>query len=346
MACIAEAQSIAASLSNYQATLKLAAVAGVSAKSFSGVAFHPETRTLYVVDNDNAVVYELSTSGALLRSIATSGFLDPEGIAYQADDYFLVAEEGLANIVRIRIPRTGSGPIAKSTGSAFNLAPNQANSGIEGVSYCPAKNTVYAVKETDPPRFYRIALDGAGNPNASFPNEPFNIEGKSGDAADIYALNDGNFILVNQEQNRLEGLGPQGQALSSLPLGMSKPEGIAMDTATGTIYVVGEPLELHVFKRTDTRLRNAGFGNGSASFSVLPGGMAGGARAIRFSLPNRTLVHIDFSAPDGTWTPLYDGTMDKGLHEIDLDRRGPMAGIGFYRLSAGAFHRTRAIVSR
>jgi uncharacterized protein YjiK len=147
--------------------------------------------------------------------------------------------------------------VARSSGTALNIAPNQANSGIEGVAYRASDKTAFAVKELDPPRFYRIALDAAGNPTASFPNEPFDIESKAGDAADVLALNDGNFILVNQEQDKLEGFGPQGQPLSSLPLGMSKPEGIAVDTATGTIYVVGEPLEFRVFRKSNTRIRKA-----------------------------------------------------------------------------------------
>lgn len=39
-AMAARAQSLAASLSGYAATLKVSSVAGVSAKSFSGVALH------------------------------------------------------------------------------------------------------------------------------------------------------------------------------------------------------------------------------------------------------------------------------------------------------------------
>lgn len=253
-AVAARAQSPAASLSGYKPVLKISAVAGVSAKSFSGAAFHPGTKTIYVVDNDNASIYELSPAGILLRTLTTSGFTDPEGIAWQGDDYFLISEEGLANVVRIKLPRTGTGPVAKSSGLALNLGANMANSGIEGVGYRAVDKTAFAVKEIDPPRMYRIAMDASGNPTAAAPGEPFDIGGKSGDAADILVLEDGNFILVNQEQNKLEGLGPQGQALSSLALGMSKPEGVALDASTGILYVVGEPLEFQVFKPAGTSL--------------------------------------------------------------------------------------------
>ena len=314
------AQSIAASLSGYGASLRISSVAGVSAKSFSGAAFHPDTRTLYVIDNDNAVIYELSTAGVLLRSIATSGFQDPEGIVYQSNDYFLISEEGLGNIVRIRLPRTGNGPVPKSGGVTLNLAQNLANSGIEGVGYRSSDNTAYAVNETAPSRLYRITLDADGAPNASFPDDPFDIGSKSGDAADIYASNDGDFILVNQEQNKLEGYGTKGQALSSLSLGMAKPEGIAVDTSTGTIYVVGEPQELCVFRKANTGARNARPEDNPFHCSLIPGGPAGAGPTLSYFLPQETGIRIETASIDGTWFLAFAGRMPQGSHAFEINQ--------------------------
>jgi uncharacterized protein YjiK len=250
----AQKASLAASLGDYGPGLKSATVAGLSVKSFSGVAFHPETGNLYVVDNDNATVYELSVTGLLLRAVSTTGFADPEGISYQGGDYFLIAEEGPANIVRVALPRTGSGPVARAGAVSLNLGPDMANFGIEGVSYRHADQTAYAVKEISPSRLYRITCDSGGIPKAVAPDQPFSLGALDGDAADVWALDDGNFILVNQEQNRLVGFDSTGKVLSSLALGMSKPEGIAIDTRDGTIYIVGEPMELTVWKPQSTRI--------------------------------------------------------------------------------------------
>jgi uncharacterized protein YjiK len=269
-----EAQSLAASLGQYESALHIASVAGISAKSFSGAALHPETGKILVVDNDNANLYELSKAGLLQRTITTSGFLDPEAISHQGQDYFLVAEEGLANIVRVQVPRTGTGPIAHASGSVLNLGANMGNSGIEGVAYCAAKKTAYAVKETDPARLYRISLDAEGKPLAAFPNEPFSLEKKSGDAADLYALGDGNFIVVNHEDHRLEGYDSTGKILSTLDVDMDKPEGLAIDLTDGTLYVVGEPLEFRVFKRKATPLI-AGKPGRKPSLRSRPCGLAG-----------------------------------------------------------------------
>jgi uncharacterized protein YjiK len=250
----AQTSSIAATLGQYAASLPVLSVAGVTAQSFSGVAYQPETKSLYVVDNDNNSIYVLNTAGVLQRTITSQGFADLEGIVYQGQDFFLVSEEGLANVVRVSLPRTGTGPVEHSAGVVLNLGANMSNSGIEGVGYNVAKKMAYAVKEISPTRLYRITVDSAGKPLAAFPDEPFSLTGKTGDAADIYALNDGNFLVVNQEENKLEGYDASGKFISSLALGLNKPEGLAVDTTDGTLYVVGEAHEFRVFKKPVTNL--------------------------------------------------------------------------------------------
>ncbi|MGD9200709.1 MAG: SdiA-regulated domain-containing protein [Chitinispirillia bacterium] len=241
------AQSIASSLAGYQKKLGLS-VSGVSGSNFSGVAFFPHSRTLYVVDDANETVYELSTAGNLIRSISLSGFNDTEGIAYQMGNYFFIAEERLANIVRVELPLTGSGPVDRDKGVIFSISENWSNQGLEGVTYNLASSTVYAVKEINPTTLYRIKLDNDGNPTEFFKNDPFNLENTDGDAAGIYALSDGTFLIVNQMQNKLTGYSKTGKKLSELWLMMNKPEGITVDERNGTLYVVGERRELYVFE--------------------------------------------------------------------------------------------------
>jgi uncharacterized protein YjiK len=338
------AQSLAARLSDYQAALRVTSVAGVTAKSFSGVAFHPGTRTLYVVDNDNANVYELDTTGVLRRTLATSGITDPEGIAYQSDDNFLISEEGLANVLRLKLPRTGTGPVARASGAMLNLGPNMANSGIEGVAYRAVDRTAFAVKEIDPPRMYRIALDSSGVPTTAFPGEPFDIGSKTGDVADIAALEDGNFILVDQEQDRLEGYDSKGKSLATLTLGMSKPEGIALDAATGTIYVVGEPAEFAVFRPKPGT--GASHSHREADFTVTspPAGTeAGPGRFIRLSLRQDAFVRVSILAANGIWMDVRQGRLGAGSHDIGLGTLS--AGVTLCRIIAGPRERIIKVLS-
>lgn len=289
---VAQAQSLAASLAEYENVIKVASVSGSSGTSFSGVAYQAETKTLYVVDDAAGAVYELTPAGTLLRTVTLAGFDDLEGIAYQGDDFFLFCEEGLGNVVRVKLPRAGNGPVTKASGTVLNLAPNLANSGLEGVAYRVSTRTAYAVKETGPARIWRVTVDAGGNPLAHYPDDPFSLAQKSGDAADLFALEDGNFLVVNQELGRLEGYSAQGALLSSLPLGMEKPEGIAVDASTGTLYVVGEPREFFVFRRTGTAVWDLR-GRGAYGGAVLRGpGSLGPAftalgQAVRLGRPGR-----------------------------------------------------------
>jgi uncharacterized protein YjiK len=167
--------------------------------------------------------------------------------------------------------------VEHSSGVVLNLGANMSNSGIEGVGYNVAKKMAYAVKEISPTRFYRITVDDSGKPTAAFPDEPFSLTGKTGDAADIYALNDGNFIVVNQEEDKLEGYDAGGKLISSLTLGLNKPEGLAIDTIDGTLYVVGEGHEFRVFKKAVSNIRE----QASPRHSSLPPFYTGSRRVSR-----------------------------------------------------------------
>ena len=335
----ANAQSIAAALSSYQKTLSVTSVSGVNASSFSGVALQLPDRKLFVVDNDNANIYELTVTGTVVRTIATQGVTDLEGIGHFRDNTFLLAEEGGSRILRVDIPATGSGPLNFSSAPSITLGSGWANTGIEGVSYCSANNTVYAVKEISPPRLFRITLDSSGGFVSSFANDPFNIEDHEGDAADIFALNDGNLIIVNEVRNRLEGYGPTGTLLSTLSLEMRKPEGIAIDTADGTIYMVGEPREFCVFTRS-TENHTLEYGtNPGFSFSMASTGLNHRPIAVRVTLPRRISVTIDCVLLDGSHYRAFESVMEAGCHTLHpLIRRLP-SGITLFRCSAGSFRR-------
>lgn len=219
----------------------------------------------------------------------------------------------------------------------LNLGPDMGNSGIEGVAYRAADRTAFAVKETSPSRMYRIVLDSAGNPAQSFPDQPFDIGNKSGDAADLAALDDGNFILVNQEQDRLEGFDPQGKPLSNVTLGMSKPEGIAYDAATGTIYVVGEPREFAVFRPGPGVVGLARATAGSLAMSVGRGG-AGTGPVLNLLLERSGFVTVSLSTLDGGRMGVFQGRLGPGPHALSLGRL-PM-GFGICRVLAGSESRS------
>jgi uncharacterized protein YjiK len=336
-AAVVNALSIAASLSDYKATLKITAISGITGTNLSGVTFHPGSKTLYAVDNGTSEIFELTSAGDLLRKISTAGFQDIEGIAHQTGQYFYIAEEGTSSIVRISIPASGTGPVSRSNGTVLTLAGNWANNGLEGVSYCPSNKTVYAVKERVPPRLYRIALDSPGNPVSAFANDPFNIENKSGDAADILALADGNFLIVDQEENKLVGYSASGQILSELSLKeMTQPEGVAFDTSNGTIYIAGEPRQLFVFRNTTAPVQTSHSDKLLIDFRLNRCGKSG-IGICRLSLPFAVPVSIAFLTIQGKLIKAYDKTAHSGMNTFVVDLNTHVSGVVLCRLNAGLF---------
>jgi uncharacterized protein YjiK len=330
-----QAVSIASSLPGYAAALKVTSISGLSAApQISGVAYHPGSKMLYVVDNGNDMIYELDTAGKVLRSISTSGFNDIEGISYQADRYFYIAEEGTSSVVRISIPAAGTGPVAKSSGRSLVIGTGWGNNGLEGVSYCPSNKTVYGVKERLPPQIHRVTLDSAGNPVAAFANDPFNIEAKSGDAADIASLSDGTFLIVDQEENKLVGYNAQGKVLSELSLqAMTQPEGVAVDEANGTIYVAGEPRQLFVFRQT-TATSTAGKSTTALAAARVRFEKKG---TIRFFLSTPCAMHLvmDFLTIQGKRLLTTERTLASGDDSFAVVLNTHGAGMVICRLKAG-----------
>ncbi len=240
------AKSPAESLAIYEKIYKTT-ISDIPVKNISGITFHPVSKTLYVIDNNNPTIYEISLFGKVIRTISLLGFEDTEGIAYQSDNYFFIVEERKANCIRIQLPKTNSCQISREKGTIVNIADNWENNGLEDVAYVALTNTLYLIKESNPSQLYTLILDHDCNPKNIYMNKPFNIEGMKGDVAGIYALLDGNFLIVNQEKDRLVGYNPNGKVLSELDLDMDDPEGVTVNPEDNTIYVVGEPRKLYVF---------------------------------------------------------------------------------------------------
>lgn len=245
------AQSAASRLDLFKKSLDVQ-IAGSGFRSVSGVTFEPSAKTLYAVDDNGVVIYEIALDGSPLRKITLRGFDDVEGIAFQSGRHFLIAEERRANIIRVELPSDGTGPVDRSSGELLSIADTLGNTGVEDVAWCETLGTAYAVTEMNPKTLYRIACDDAGIPVAAFADDPFSIEETPDDAAGLFVCSDGTFIICNQIENKLIGYSAQGERLSELFLDMTQPEGVTIDEATGVMYVVGEPGQLCVFKVDNT----------------------------------------------------------------------------------------------
>lgn len=250
---LSAAQSIAEILVDYEMVTKYEVQSTDS--NFSGVAFDPNTGTLLVVDNNSCNIHELTTSGQHVNSIKLNGFNDVEGIAFQADNYFLVCEERNGNVIRINLPQSRSGSINKNDCQVLFILKDNSNSGIEDVTYMSSRKICFAVKEKRPTAIFRLLFDNTGKPVEYQEISTFSWSGLEGDAAGIYALEDGNILILNEIGKKIIGMDSTGRVLSEIIIDMNQPEGITCNEDDGTIYVIGEKRELATFSLKKERIR-------------------------------------------------------------------------------------------
>jgi uncharacterized protein YjiK len=219
-----------------------------SDSSFSGVAFDPNTKTLLIADDDAQAIYEITVTGELVGKIDLEGFDDIEGIGYQDGRNFLVVEERRGDVVRIEIPKQRKGTIKRDKDNVLEIEQNDFNSGLEDVTYLYSKNVGYAVKEKSPSVLYKITFNNDGIPDDFDEIASFSWSGISGDAAGIYVLSDGAFLLLSEIAHIVYGVDISGKIVSQMHFEMTQPEGITYSDIDSTIYIVGEKREFVAFK--------------------------------------------------------------------------------------------------
>ncbi len=135
------------------------------------------------------------------------------------------------------------------------------NSSIEDVTYIPSIKSGFAVKEKRPSVLFRILIDSTGKPIEFQEMSTFSWSGLQGDAAGIYALSDGNILILNEIGKKIIGMDSTGRFLSEITIDMNQPEGITCDEEDGTTYVIGEKREMAIFSlkngRINKRVRNS-----------------------------------------------------------------------------------------
>ncbi len=339
-----QAASIADSLDKYVIALSIPKINGIPDSNISGVTGNPLSGTLYLVDNNSCSIYEVTKSGSLLRRIPTSGFDDLEGIANYSGSYFFVAEEQRGNIVRINIPAIGTDKIYKKNGIVTNIGTGWDNSGVEGVSCRSSDSIVFAVKEKDPAKLFTIYLDNTGFSDSVVESFSFYNESKNGDAADIFALPGGDFLLVNEEKSLLEGYSSTGKILSKLDLSfMEQPEGVTVDSS-GSIYVVGEPCEFFVFRKDSTLAKRMYRKSMTGSFSLNTWKIDMNSIGIELTMPYESEASFDLFSISGKKIMTIGKHVHPGRNIIRIETTKKLSGTYICKVKATSFAKNNMIV--
>ncbi|MBN1982406.1 MAG: SdiA-regulated domain-containing protein [Chitinivibrionales bacterium] len=341
-------QSIASILGNYKKTSEVE-LTGITSINLSGITFNPVSQTLFVIDNDEPVVmHEIDKKGALLRSIKLRGLKDPEDITYFKNDTFFVVEEGLCNLVRFPIPKPGVDSVVPLKNcTSYKIDVVMENNGLEGVTYHAGMQTVYITKEKVPSRIYRVPVDSTGNVKEVIFNEPFNIEQNAGDAAAIYACNDGTFLLLNEETKSLIGYTSDGKVLSHLVLDMFQPEGVTINPADKTIYIIGEPRYFATFKNPDVSiLMHSSKKNQMKSLFCQALITSDNLLRAELSLAAPGLVSVRLVSLQGRCIQdIFKGTLTAGTHILSEKIRSIPAGISIIECRQGLQYSNQCLLN-
>ena len=232
-------------------------IEGVKANA-SGLAYHAERDSLFVVLDQPQRVVEINFDGSLKRKINLNKFQDTEGITWITGDTFAIAEEGKCNIVLAELePGDGGVSWKKARKLKLEIKVNSLN-GIEGITYDPIKKLFFVAREKSSTALFKVLPP----PNGSKENPTSILMTVAGrglkDISGLHynAQNERLLILSHEsacvveankygiEKSRLSLKG--GQA--GLKHTVLKAEGVALDKR-GALYIVGEPNQLFIFEK-------------------------------------------------------------------------------------------------
>ncbi len=202
----------------------------------SGLSLHANGKSLWVVSDQTAQVYQIALDGRLLKTLSYQG-QDLEGISQSQTDLTLwVAEERKREVVRL-----------DSTGRELNrfkvaVENRSENSGLEGLALHPFSNQMFVLNEKNPALFVRLAEKGTIQ-TSRLVTYVKDCSGLSIEGAGRF------FWLVSDESRKIIKCDSTGAMLASYPIDIDKPEGIAVSTADSLIYVVSDSEQkLYIFK--------------------------------------------------------------------------------------------------
>ncbi|MEI6277485.1 MAG: SdiA-regulated domain-containing protein, partial [Prolixibacteraceae bacterium] len=192
----------------------------------SDLAFGPGNQILFTVSDNTAKVYKITTQGKILQTLPYVGN-DLEGVCYVNDQFLYVAEERLRKIVKLDLQ-------GNQLSEAFiPVEINDANSGLEGISYNPVNKYFYILNEVNPGLL--IVTD-----------ENFNVIKKQ----TLSFAGDYSGICVDAQKQELWILSDvsatanrctlDGQLIEKFKVPVNNPEGIALDSESHLLYIVSD----------------------------------------------------------------------------------------------------------
>ncbi|MDD4872126.1 MAG: SdiA-regulated domain-containing protein [Kiritimatiellae bacterium] len=226
----------------------------------SGITFNPQTKTIFMVANSPAEIYELGLDGKTRRTIALHGFDDTEDVVFVEGNVFAVVEEKRRTLCLVDITLNAAS-VEYSNVVKFLVDTDEAgNSGLEGVAYDAVHERFFVVKEKHPRRIYSFLCADVYSQRRVV-NNLWDIDRKNLGCKDLsgvhYHAGTGHLLILSDKSKCVVETTLDGKEISRLLLvagsaGMTEdapqPEGITMDD-TGNIYICSEPNLVYIFSK-------------------------------------------------------------------------------------------------
>ena len=202
------------------------------------------SNTLFMIENDEGMIWELDTNFNHIRTILGGQFGDEEDIVYlNNDDYAIVTEEGDLYIGNLDFSDNDIDP---NNFQKITFSEHNGNSGSEGVAYDSLNQTFYIVKEKEPMAFYTFHRPNHENDTTISVQIPFDAEIEfSGIMDDLSSISfdyrTNRVLIVSDESQKIIDVEPSnGLILGQMNLsGMDQAEGICFINHNYDLLIVG-----------------------------------------------------------------------------------------------------------
>lgn len=224
--------------------------------NLSGITYHPDSGNLYGIINNPEQIVVISKNGQLLRKIDLIGFSDTESIDYVEGNRFIISEERQQTISFVDILETTKEVHYSDVKTLALLPPEKNNKGIEGIAFSP-RHGVFFVQEI-PARIMHFALENDEQTKQFDVMKNLRLEVDDFSGLTLLQGPEERLLVLSDDSHSLHVIDLSGEEISRIRLGsgpyrlwpkMSQPEGVTTD-AEGNIYVVGEPNQFMVLRRT------------------------------------------------------------------------------------------------
>jgi len=193
-------------------------IEGIIDGEVSGVTWNPLINSLYLINDENGIIWETDTSLNILRTITGADFGDTEDIIFLTDNkYAIVTEEGLLYVGNI-LNGSDDYEVNPNLFQEISFSTSDNNSGPEGVAYNSIDEIIYIVKEKNPMAIFRFELPNTDLDTTIIPEIPFNAQSLFDNfmedlSAITFDSRTGRLLILSDDSKRIIDVHPESGAI-------------------------------------------------------------------------------------------------------------------------------------